>query len=135
MMPIDPAKQAEELAQIFFSLSNAVDDFRLRNFGSLSPAQQQQLKEQAQALDNRAQQFVADALGAILRGIQSHLSSIKDATRGAEEALRHLNDVAKGLAIVNAAVALVGSIASGDLGSVGGGVDTLIQAFSPPKKP
>ena len=82
-MQIDPVKQAEELAQIFFSLSNSVNDFRLRpdNFNTLSPAQQQQLKDQALALSTRGQQCTAAGLGAILQGIQPHLSSIKAGAR------------------------------------------------------
>lgn len=135
MMPIDPVQQARELAQIFFKLSNAVDDFRLRNFNDLSAAQRQQLKDQAQALDTRGQQFVSEALGAILQAIQPHLPGIKQATQDAQDALAHLNDIARGMAIVDAAVALVGSIAAGDAASIGGGVQTLVAALSPVKKP
>ena len=133
-MQIDPVKQAEKLAQIFFALSNAVNAFRLDNFGALSPGQQRQLKDQSQALTMRAQQFTADALGAILQAIQPHLPNIKQATQDATDALTHLNDVAKGIAIADAAVALVGSIAAGDIGSIGGNVQNLIQAISPTDK-
>src|ERR1035438_9903725 len=128
-MPIDPVKQAEELAQIFFGLSNATDDFRLHNFNALSTARQQQLKEQAQALDTRGQQCTADALGAILQGIQPHLQNIKQATQSAQDALAHLNNVVKAITIVDAAVALVGSIVTGDLGSIGDNVQGLFQAI------
>jgi hypothetical protein len=128
-MPIDPVKQAEELAQIFFNLSNAVDDFRLRNFNALSPTEQQRLKDQAQALDTRGQQYTADALGAILQGIQPHLQNIKQATQSAQDALAHLNNVVKAITIVDAAVALVGSIVTGDLGSIGDNVQGLFQAI------
>jgi hypothetical protein len=132
MTPIDPVKQAEELAQIFYNLSNAVDDFRLRpaNYATLSPADQERLKGQAQALASRAQQCTADAMGAILRGIQAHLANIKQATQAAQDALGRLSDVAKGIAIVDSAVALVASIASGNLGSVGDSVQGLYQAIS-----
>jgi hypothetical protein len=128
-MPIDPVKQAEELAQIFFNLSNAVDDFRLGNFNALSPTEQQRLKDQAQALDTRGQQYTADALGAILQGIQPHLQNIKQATQSAQDALAHLNNVVKAITIVDAAVALVGSIVTGDLGSIGDNVQGLFQAI------
>jgi len=135
-MQIDPVKQAEELARIFFALSNAVNDFRLRpdNFNALAPGQQRQLKDQAQALAMRGQQFTADALGAILQAIQPHLQGIKQATQDATDALAHLDDVEKGIAIVDAAVALVGSIAARDVGSIGDNVQHLIQAISPTKQ-
>ena len=135
-MQIDPVKQAEELARLFFALSNAVNDFRLRpdNFNALPPGKQQQLKTQSQALAMRAQQFTADALGAILQAIQPHLQNIKQATQNAEDALSHLNDVEKGIAIVDAAVALAGSLVAGDIGSIGDNVQNLIQAISPTNK-
>jgi hypothetical protein len=135
-MPIDPVKQAEELAQIFFGLSNAVNAFRLRpeNFNALSSDRQQQLKDQAQALALRAQQCTADALGAILQDIQPHLASIKQATQDAKDALDRLNDVEKALAIVDAAVTLAVSISTGDVASIGGDLQGLIQAVSPTKK-
>jgi hypothetical protein len=129
-MPIDSRKQAEDLAQIFFNLSNAVDTFRLRNYNALSPAKQQQLKDEAQALDTRGQQCTADALGAILQGVQPHLRNIKQATQDAQDALAHLDDVAKAITIVDAAVALVGSIGRGDLGSIGDKVQGLVQAIN-----
>jgi hypothetical protein len=129
-MPTDPVQQAEELAQTFFNLSNAVDDFRLRNFGALSPAKQQQLKEQAQALATHGQQCTADALGAILLGLQPHLKNIKQATKDAQDALAHLDDVVKAIALADAVVALVGSISAGDLGSIGDRVQGVFEAIS-----
>jgi hypothetical protein len=102
----------------------------LSNYGGLSPADQQRLKDQAQALDTRGQQCTADALGAVLQGIQPHLANIKKATQNAQDALAHLNDVARGIAIVDSAVALVGSIVAGDLGSIGDNVNGLCQAIS-----
>src|SRR5215470_16047645 len=128
--PIDAAAQAAQLAQIFFDLSNAVDDFRLRNWNSLSAAQQQQLKDEAQALDTRGQEATADALAAILQNIQPHLQNIQQATTDARDTLAHLNEIVKALAIVDAAVALVGSIVAGDLSSIGSGVQGLWQAIN-----
>lgn len=132
MTLIDPLEQAEELARIFYNLSDAVDDFRLRpaNYATLSPADQERLKSQAQSLATRAQQCTADALGAILQSIQPHLTSIKRAAHDAQDALARLNDAAKGIAIVDSAVALVGSILSGNLGLIGDGVEGLYQAIS-----
>jgi hypothetical protein len=128
VVPVDLARQAEELAQTFFGLSNAVDDFRISNYAALPPARQQQLKAQAQALAMRGQQFTADALGAILQGIQPHLAHIKQATHDAQDALAHLNDVAKALAVVDAAVALVSSIGTGDVAAIADNVQGLFKA-------
>lgn len=129
-MPVDLAKEAEGLAQTFYSLSDAVDDFWQRQYGALSPAQVQQLKNEAQALARRGHEFSADALGAILHELLPRLSNIKKATEDAKDALAHLDDVAKALAIVDSAVALVTSLATGDLPSIGDKVDGLAQAIT-----
>ena len=128
-MDVDAVKQAEELQQTFFNLSNAVADFRLRNFNALTPEKRDQLREQSDALDTRGQQFTADALAAIQAQIQPHLESIQQATKSACDALARLNDVAKALAVVDAAVTLVGSIATGDIAKVGGDVEGLVKAI------
>jgi hypothetical protein len=128
-MAFDVAKQAEKMQRIFFALSQAVDAFRLRRFDDIPEGQQKQLKQQAQALETRAQQYTADALAAIAGGIEPHLKNIQKATQDAQEALARLNDIAKAAAIVDASVALVGSIASGDIAAVGGNVENLVQAI------
>ena len=129
-MPIDAAAEAGKLAQRYFELSEAVDNFRLTHFNEIAPERREQLKQEAQALATRGQEATAATLGAILEGIQAHLAAIQQATKDARDALNTLNSVAKGLAIVDAAVALVGSIAAGNVASVPGDVETLAQAIS-----
>jgi hypothetical protein len=124
-MSIDTA----ELAQTFFQLSNAVDEFRLHNWHALSDEQRQRLKEQAQALETRAQDLTADALCSILQEIQPHLQNIKKATGSAQDSLTRLKDVVKVMSIVDATVALVASIASCDVAAVGADVQNLFQTI------
>jgi hypothetical protein len=128
-MPIDPVVEASNLAQRYFELSQAVDNFRLSNFGEITTGRQAQLKKEAQAFDERGKEATAAALGAILQNIQPHLPTIQQATKDARDALNTLNNVAKGLAIVDAALALVGSIAIGNAASVPSDVQTLLQAI------
>ena len=128
-MDIDPSKQAEQLQQIFYDLSAAVDNYRLDNFGSIPDKKRQQLKEQSQALLMRGQQCTADALGAILQKIQPHMPAIQGATQDAQKALATLKNVEKSLSIVDAAVTLVGSIMTGDFAKLGGDLDGLQKAI------
>ena len=127
MVPIDLSKQAEELAQTCYGLSIAVDNFRIANYAALSQEHRDELKKQSAALAARGQTFTAEALGAILQRIQPHLASIKQATQAAQDALAHLNDVAKGITIVDSAVTLVGAIATGDVSSILDNVQSLFQ--------
>lgn len=127
-MVIDPVKQAEQLQQIFFDLSAAVDNFRLDNSVG---AKNQQLKDQSQALLMRGQQCTADALGAILQKIQPHLAAIQGATQDAQKALATLKDVEKGFSIIDSVVTLVGSLMTGDLAKLGGDLEGLQKAIAP----
>ncbi|MEI9972309.1 MAG: hypothetical protein WDO73_09805 [Ignavibacteriota bacterium] len=128
-MDIDSEKQAEQLAQIFANLSAAVDRYRFDHWATITDDKRQQLKIQAQVLAMRSQQCTADALGSILLSIQPHLPNIEKATQDAQDTLATLKDVAKALAIVDAAVSLVYSIAACDLGSLGSGLDGLTRAI------
>jgi len=69
-VPIDPAAEAGQLADLFNSLSQALDDFRLGDRIPPLPADQlARLKDEAQALEDRAHFFTAQAIGATLQSI------------------------------------------------------------------
>jgi hypothetical protein len=126
---IDPEREAEQMAQIFFSLSQAVDRFRLTHWAELSEQKRADLKEQAQALDVRAHGFTAQAIGAFLSRIQPQLRAIRQAGEDAKHALDRLQAVAKGIAIVDAAVAVAADIASGNVESIGTSVEGLLETL------
>jgi hypothetical protein len=128
-MDIDPATQAEQLQQIFYDLSKALDDFRLNNYFSLSDAQRQDLKQRSQVLFMRGQQCAADALGAILQRIQAHLPAIQGATKDAQHALVTVNTCAKVISIADSAIKLGLSIAAGQIEDVGGDLQGLQKAI------
>jgi hypothetical protein len=129
-LPGELATEAELLAQSFYRLSQAVDDFRLNNWDVLKGEDRSRLKAQAQALATRAHELTAAVMGAILRRIQPDLPAIKQATSDARNALNDLSDVRKGISIVDAAVALVGAIAAGDFTSIVGNVEGLRLAVT-----
>ena len=61
--------------------------------------------------------------------IQPHLPAIQGATRDAQKTLVTLKDVAKGFAIIDSVVTLVGSVMTGDLAKLGGDLDGLQKAI------
>jgi hypothetical protein len=80
MPPIDAATEANNLANLFYGLSQALDDFRLNAPADTPPAQLAQLKAQAQALTDQAHHFTGQAIGATLASIQNDLADIKATT-------------------------------------------------------
>ena len=117
--PIDPAAEANNLANSFYQLSQAVDSFRFATRNPpLSAIQAGQLKDESQALDNRAHYFTAQAIGATLQSIQANLANIKTLTAQAQQQVQNLNDVDKVLKIVTSALTLGTAIAAGNVPSI-----------------
>ncbi len=81
------------LAQQFYTLSQALDDFRLAHWSELSPDQRGQLKDEAQALDTRAHYLTADAIGELTASIQPALAAITNATNDARKDTREPDQV------------------------------------------
>ena len=116
---IDQATEANNLANGFYALSQATDDFRFaaRN-PPLTDAQAALLKDESQALDDRAHYFTAEAIGATLQIIQEDLSNIKVLTAQAKQQVQNLNDVDKVIKIVTSALSLGTAIAAGNVPSI-----------------
>ena len=128
---IDPAAEAGQLADLFNNLSQAVDDFRLADHDPpLTTDQMSRLKDEAQALEDRAHHFTAEAIGATLQSIQSDLGSIKAVTTDAKNQLAVLNDVSKAISIATSALSLGTAIAAGNPLSIASAAQALAQTIA-----
>ena len=117
--PIDPAAEANNLANLLYDLSEAVDDFRLANRDPpLNPTDAGRLKDEAQALDDRAHYFTAQAIGATLQAIQANLTDIKALTAEAQNQVNNLNSVEKVIMIATSVLSLGTAIAAGNVPSI-----------------
>lgn len=115
----DPSAEAGALADLFSSLSDSLDDFRLATHNPpLTQTELDSLRAGAQGLQETADHFVAAAIGATLQTIQSDLGAIKDVTAEAAVQLGHLDEVSKVIAIASSALELGTAIASGDLAAI-----------------
>jgi len=112
---IDPAAEAGRLADLFNDLSQAVDEFRLSDLDPpLTMAQMSRLKNEAQALEDRAHFFTAEAIGATLQTIQPDLANIKAVTLQAQAQFKVLTNISKAIAIATSALSLATAIAAGN---------------------
>jgi hypothetical protein len=117
--PIDPIAESYNLANIFYALSQAVDNFRFATRNPpLTGFQAQQLKLRSQDLDNQAHLFTAEAIGATLQAIQADLANIKTLTAQAQQQVQNLNAVDKVVKIVTSVLSLGTAIAAGNVASV-----------------
>jgi ABC-type transporter Mla subunit MlaD len=127
--PFDQAAEANALANRFYELSDAVDDFRLApRDPRLDDLRAGRLKDEAQALENRAHYFTAKAIGATLDAIQAELGDIKTLTKQVKQQVEALDDVDKVINIVTSALSLGTAIAAGDPGSIASAVKALAGA-------
>jgi hypothetical protein len=131
--PIDPAAEANNLASLFYSLSEAVDDFRLTPrdppLAPLDPTSAGRLKDEAQALDDRAHYFTAQAIGATLQAIQPNLANIKTLTAEAQQQVNIANAVDKVITVVTSALSLGTAIAAGNVTSIASAAQALAQTL------
>jgi predicted transcriptional regulator len=110
---IDPAAEADQVAKLFFSLSQAIDEYRLNTPG-ITTEDQLRLRKRAQDLDDQAHRFTADAIGETLKAVKSDLAAIKAGTAEAKAQLAVLDSVAKVISVADAAFALGASISVGN---------------------
>ena len=128
---IDLVAEAGALADLFNDLSQALDDFRLGDIDPpLTADETARLKDEAQALEDRAHYFTAQAIGATLQTIQPDLAKIKDLTAVATTQLAHLNDVGKVIGVATAVLSLGTAIAAGNPGAIFAAGDALAQTLA-----
>jgi hypothetical protein len=128
MQPVNTAAQAEQLSDLFRQLSMTLDQYRAANVAELSEEQRHQLADNAQHLDDFAEQFVGEAIEATIASIQGNINNIMAATKDAQQAFKTAAKIEKVASIAAAAVALGAAIASGNPGTIGSAVSGLASA-------
>jgi len=129
---IDPTAEAGRLADLFNDLSQAVDEFRLSDLDPpLTMLQMSRLKNEAQALEDRAHFFTAEAIGATLQTIQQDLANIKAVTAQAQQQFQVLTNISKAIAIATSALSLATAIAAGNPLNIAAAAKGLAETLDP----
>jgi len=127
-IPFDPAAEADRLFEIFNGLSNSLDEFLIS--ANLPPAESAPVQAHSRKLEDMAHHFTAVSMAATLRAIQPQLDGIKTVTAEAKEQLNHLNDVAKVIAIAQAAVNVGTAIAGANPAAILGAAEGLAHTLA-----
>jgi len=130
-MSTNAAMTAGDLADLFNDLSQAIDDFRLSDAvqDGADPSTLARLKDEAQALENRAHQFITQDMTSTLARIQPDLQRIVAATDRVKRQTGVLNSVTKAIDIATAGVALGAAIATGNLASIGATTQAFVSSI------
>jgi hypothetical protein len=124
------ADQARQLAGLFESMSESVDDYRVAHLQTLNAEDKSALEQAAEHLDDAHDQFTAIAIQATLDAIQGDLQQITAVTGQAANSLRHLNEVAKVIKLASLAAGLASQIVTGEYGAIPGSIKAIVDTIS-----
>jgi hypothetical protein len=125
----DPADQARQVAQTFARISRSVDVYIQDHFEELTPDQLDLLNAVIQKLDDTHDRLIAMAIRGTIDSLKDDLSDIAAITGRAEQALRHLNKVARVAEIAGALAELSADIATADYGAIPSALTNLAETI------
>jgi hypothetical protein len=126
---IDPANEAREIAETFASMSRTVDAYMEDHFAELTQDQLDFFNGVIRQLDDTHDRLIAMAIQETLDALKDDLGEIAGITRKAEQALKHLNTIAKITKIAAAVAELGADITTADYGAIPSALTDLAEAL------
>ncbi len=123
------SQQANDLANQFLALAQAIGDFRYNHWNDLSKTQHHQLAGQHWSVLNFGEDILALSTGLIMDDVAGSLKSIKTITGQIKSSLGTLKDIQKGIDIAAAIVTFGAAIISKSPIAIGEAVDDLAQKW------
>ena len=123
------AQQANDLANQFLALAQAIGDFRYNHWSDLSKAQHHRLASQHWSVLNYGEDILALSTALIMDDVSSSLASIKTITGQIKSTLGTLKDIQKGIDITAVIVMLGAAIISQSPIAIAGAVQELGQRW------
>ncbi len=122
------SQQANELANNFLALAQAIGDYRYQNFDTLSKPQNQKIRDLHWSILNYADDLYTLSATLVMDDVQSSLTSIGAVTTQIKATYKTLQNVQKAINVAASVVTLGASILSKNpqaiADSIGGLVDT-----------
>jgi len=123
------SQEVNELANYLLAMAKSISDYRIKNFNTLSPPENQKIKDLNDAILNYADQLYTMSAILVLDDVATALSTINEVTNKMQATYTKLLDVQKAINIAASVVALGESIVKLDpnavKASIGGIVNTL----------
>uniref|UniRef100_UPI004048E60F hypothetical protein n=2 Tax=Flavobacterium sp. TaxID=239 RepID=UPI004048E60F len=122
------SQQANELANNFLALAQAIGDYRYQNFDTLSKPQNQKISDLHLSILNYADDLYTLSATLVMDDVQTSLTSIGAVTTQIKATYKTLQNVQKAINVAESVVTLGASILSNNpqaiADSIGGLVDT-----------
>jgi hypothetical protein len=126
----DEANRARQLANLFATMAEDVDDYRTKHFSELTLAQRTVFEDAIERLDDAHDDFTSVAIDATLNSIEKDLPQIAAITTQAGEALQHLKNVAAVAKIASSLAALAAAITTADYGLIPGAIEDITTVLN-----
>jgi hypothetical protein len=118
--------QAVQMADRFAVHARALKSYRMDHWEELSPLQRRELRADEITLRNHANNLITVAVGLSLHDLQGDLAAIERASEGATKVVQTIHAVESVLLVSAGLVALAGSIASLNPGSIAKAAGALL---------
>jgi len=120
------------LARQFRAVSQAVGDYRLARWKTLTPLQRQILEDAEWSLLSNSSDIRTRAVGLVLDESVVSLAALKDSTAKARKAVEKLATARKAIKIAIAAVGLAAAVIARDPGAIASNAAALVDAATAP---
>lgn len=112
-MPRLTSKQINELANRFLALAQAIGDYRMKHFDTLTKAQNRKLRESHRRILNYSDDLFTMSATLVMTDVEDSLARIADITERITGTYKNLQKVQKAIAIAAGVVTVGASIFSG----------------------
>ncbi len=125
----DAADQARQIAEVFASMSRAVDAYIRSHLKALTPDQQDFLDDLARQLDDTHDAFTAMAIQETLDDVRDDLGAIAAVTGRADQAVKHLQTVGEMMKFAAGLAELCADITTADYGAIPSALANIVEAL------
>jgi len=123
------SRQADDLANQFLALAQAIGDFRYNHWNDLSRVQHNRLASQHWSVLNYGEDILALSTALIMDDVSSSLASLKTITGQIKSSLGALKDIQKGIGITTVIVMLGAAIISQSPIAIAGAIEELMKRW------
>ncbi|MBP8192325.1 MAG: hypothetical protein KAX69_01890 [Chitinophagales bacterium] len=121
-------QQANELANNFLAMAQAIGEYRYQNFDSLSKIQNQKIRDLHWSILNYADDLYTMSATLVLNDVEESLSTIGLITEQMKDTYKHLQNIQKAISVAASVITLGASILSKNpqaiISAIGGLADT-----------
>jgi len=128
------SQQANELANYFLAMAEAVGDYRYQNFDSLSVPENKEIKDSLNFIRKSADELFTLSATLVMDDVETSLSAIREVTNQMKSTYKTLQDVQNAINIAASIVTLGKAILGKNPQQIGDATGKLVDCWNATKK-